>query len=97
MEQDQNLMKHIDMLGHEVEDVVTGFKGVVTTMSYDLYGCIQAIVTPKASKDGSYPQGTWFDVNRLKVTSKKRVMEIPFHNAYVAAGNQGCAVDKPLP
>lgn len=33
-------MKHIDLLGLKAEDKVTGFKGVITTLSFDLYGCV---------------------------------------------------------
>jgi len=44
--------RHVSQLGLKVKDRVTGFEGVVSTMSFDLYGCIQAAVTP-AAKDGT--------------------------------------------
>jgi len=36
--------KHLEMLGKEGFDVVTGFDGVITSVSFDLYGCVQAVV-----------------------------------------------------
>ena len=40
------IKKHLDLLGHKVKDKVSGFQGVVISMSFDLYGCIQADVRP---------------------------------------------------
>lgn len=86
--------EHIDLLGLEVSDAVTGFSGVVTTLSFDLFGCIQAVVTPKA-KDGEVKGGNWFDVNRLEITNNTPVMELPdFSKGYVAEGRKGPA-EKP--
>lgn len=80
---------HINLLGNQVKEKVTGMKGVVTSICFDLYGCIQACVTPnnpdKASK--------WFDVTRLEI--KKRVIEVPsYSRGYIAKGRKGAA-DKP--
>jgi len=81
---------HIDLLGHKVKDAVTGFEGVVTSMSFDLYGCIQAIVTPEVDKKGEKGESHWFDVSRLKVLTKQPVMALPdFEAGYVAAGGKG--------
>ena len=52
----KNIEKHLDLLGRKVEDKVTGIKGVVTSVSFDLYGCIQAVITTPA-KDGEYKSG----------------------------------------
>ena len=41
------IKKHLDLLGYEVEDKVSNFKGVVISISFDLYGCVQADVRPK--------------------------------------------------
>lgn len=71
------LKKHLDLLGLRVEDRVTGFKGVVATVGFDLYGCIQAIVNPGIGKDGKLQESQWFDVNRLRVTSNEQVMARP--------------------
>lgn len=69
---------HIELLGRTAKDRVTGFTGVVTSISFDLYGCIQAAVNPAVDKDQKLPDGRWFDVNRLEVVSKtKRAMQVP--------------------
>jgi hypothetical protein len=66
----------IEYLGREARDRVTNFQGVVTSISFDLYGCVQAIVTPKADESGSKLEDSrWFDVKRL--TLGIRVMDVP--------------------
>lgn len=83
---------HLDLLGLKVKDKVTGFKGVVTSMSFDLYGCIQAIVTPEVNDKGATGDSQWFDVARLTVRSDKPVMDLPdFEQGYVATGKKGPA------
>lgn len=72
-----NLKKHLDLLGMRVEDRVTGFKGVVATVGFDLYGCIQGVVNPGADADGKLRDSQWFDVNRLRVIDDTPVMERP--------------------
>lgn len=68
---------HIDLLGFEVKDKVTNYKGVIVSICFDLYGCVQAAVKPKELRDGMPQDGTWLDVKRLVKTSKSRVMEVP--------------------
>ena len=88
------IKKHLDLLGHEVEDKVSDFTGVVISMSFDLYGCIQADVRPKGlnQDDGKIKTGMWFDVSRLKVLSKKPLMEQPdFVWGQIAEGKKGPA------
>ena len=86
--------KHMQLLGMIVKDKVTNFEGVVTSVSFDLYGCIQAIVCPPAS-GSEIKESRWFDVTRLKVKSKKPVMNLPdFDAGYIAEGKKGPA-EKP--
>lgn len=86
--------KHIVLLGLSVRDAVTGFEGVVDCVSFDLYGCVQAGVIPKA-KDGEIKGSRWFDVTRLEVTSPTPVMSRPdFSAGYIAEGRKGPA-EKP--
>lgn len=69
---------HISLLGKKVRDRVTGFAGVVTSVAFDLPGCIMATVTPDAlDKDGKVQDGRWLDVNRLEITDDNRVMPVP--------------------
>ena len=72
-----NLKKHIELLGKRVECTVTGAKGVVTSITFDLYGCIQALVNPGVDKTGKPQDSHWFDVTRLRITSDKPVMARP--------------------
>lgn len=89
-----HLKKHIDLLGCQVEDRVTGFGGVVASVTFDLYGCIQAIVNPGLDKDGKIGKSEWFDINRLRVVDAEPVMPAPEFDwtpASIAAGGKGCA------
>ena len=90
------IKKHLDLLGFRVEDKVTGMEGIVTSISFDLYGCIQAIVNPGMGKDGKLKDQVWFDVNRLKIIGDKPVMKVPnFDFGPHAEGDQGAA-EKPM-
>lgn len=85
--------KHLNLLGFKVKDKVSDFEGVVISMSFDLYGCIQADVRPTGlDKDGRLVQGNWLDASRLIVLSKKPLMEIPnFEYGEIAEGKKGPA------
>ncbi|RLB11460.1 MAG: hypothetical protein DRG39_04070 [Deltaproteobacteria bacterium] len=87
------MKSYLDLLGHEVEDKVSDYKGVVISISYDLYGRIQADVWPRELGENGLPkQGYWLDVSRLRVVSKKPPMERPsFEQGKVAVGKKGPA------
>lgn len=88
--------KHIDLLGLKCKDSVTGLEGVITSMSFDLYGCVQAIVHPGLDEKGIMQDTLWFDVARLEILDKTPVMKQPdFSQGYVAEGRKGAA-DKPI-
>ena len=92
-----NTQKHLNLLGLKVRDRVTGAKGVVASISFDLYGCIQAVVNPGLDKDGKQMDSSWYDVSRLEVTDPTPVMPRPdFVSGPVAEGRQGAA-EKPAP
>lgn len=87
--------KHLALLGFRVKDKVTGSSGVVSSVGFDLYGCIQAIVNPGLDKDGKPGEQQWFDINRLEVISSTPVMAPPnFDFGPVAEGLKGPA-EKP--
>ncbi len=89
-----NIAKHLDMLGRHAEDRVTGFQGVVASIYFDLYGCVQVIVMPPVDKDGKKTEGQAFDVSRLRITGKP-VMERPdWEFGPIAEGRHGPA-EKP--
>lgn len=87
--------KHLELLGHKATDKVTGVTGVITSVCFDLTGCIQAAVAPKATDDGTIPSSRWFDVPRLTIQTGEPVLEQPdFSKGYVAEGYKG-PCDKP--
>jgi hypothetical protein len=72
----------IQLLGLKAKDRVTGYEGVITTTSFDLYGCVQVALTP-AAKEGAeeIKFGHWFDVNRVEIKCEDRVMPVPDFDA----------------
>lgn len=86
--------KHLNLLGQQMKDRVTGFKGMVDSVCFDAYGCVQATLKPKVDKDGNVPNSIWFDVQRLEV-SGKRLMDVPPHMTTVPGTERGPA-DKPM-
>lgn len=88
----------VDLLGRNAVDKVTGFDGVITSVCFDLYGCVQVVITPPVTPGGDLKSGNWFDVGRVTV-SDEAVMPVPTFAAYgdnTANYDKGCA-DKPLP
>jgi len=89
------VQQHFDLLGKKATDSVTGFHGVVTSVCFDLYGCIQVLLTPTVDEDGKKREGYWMDTTRLTKVGKKPVMQLPDYNqGYVADGKKGPA-EKP--
>lgn len=60
-------------LGEEVKCRVTGFKGIITSMTEYINGCVQCYVTPKQTptqkKEGDYPGGISLDIEQLERVS----------------------------
>lgn len=87
--------KAFELLGCPVKDKVSGYEGTVTSIGFDLYGCIQAVVSQKsqgtAEKGLIIGDAHWFDIKRLTVTGE-RVMEAPNFSMPEIGG-----ADKPLP
>ncbi len=90
------MKQHFDLLGFNVTDVVTGFTGVVTTISFDLFGCVQAIVTPGA-KDQKIEDSRWFDTKRLKRLSNEPVMVAPAFDIVPGGYEKPQPPSQPLP
>lgn len=89
------VQEHLQLLGQKVKDMVTGHEGIVNSVCFDLYGCIQASLDQGFDKEGKRKDAFWFDVCRLKVLDKKPVIERPnFVEGYVAEGRSGAA-EKP--
>jgi hypothetical protein len=92
-----NIQKHLGLLGLRVEDKVTGFKGVVTSLCFDLYGCIQALVHPGLDKEGKHVDQAWLDVGRLTVTKNTPVMDRPNYDFGPQAEGKKGPAEKPKP
>ena len=70
--------RHLSLLGKKVRDRVTQLDGIVESVSFDLYGCVQASFRRSGvDKDGKLYEGYWFDVKRLVVTDDTAVMDVP--------------------
>ncbi len=70
--------------------------GVIDSVCFDLYGCIQVSLKPAVDKDGKIPDSFWFDVTRVDIDDSDRVVDLPnFYQGYVADGKKGPAV-KPM-
>jgi len=65
------------LLGLRCRDKVTGMEGIVTSITFDLYGCIQAILHPGLDSDGKVSETFWFDQNRLEIVNDNPVMDRP--------------------
>jgi hypothetical protein len=87
---------HLAILGFRVRDRVTGQEGIVTSVSFDLFGCIQAVVHPGLDKDGKAKELHWYDILRLEIISEIPCMPQPnFVSGPISEGLQGAA-EKPL-
>lgn len=91
--------KHLDLLGRHVVDRVTSLAGIVTSVSFDLTGCSQALVSPGLKDGGELATQVWLDANRLIVGPGEPVMAPPNYLAMkaAAAGDGTGPVDKPIP
>lgn len=94
------IQETIDLMGRKAKDTITGYDGVITSVSFDLYGCVQAVITPPAKPGEELKHGHWFDVQRLIVeTGTERVMAVPDFKAVARKPEdytQGAQI-KPLP
>lgn len=69
--------KYLDILGHRVYDRITGYSGVATSVSFDLYGCVQVNINPGLTAEGKLGDQYWFDYSRVVVASETKVMDPP--------------------
>jgi hypothetical protein len=71
------MLRDFELLGLKVQDCVTKRIGVVTSLSYDLYGCVQAVLTPFVDGEGKPGESQWYDSKRLQILDAIPVMKIP--------------------
>ena len=89
----ETIQDYLAILGCKVRDRVTDFRGVVESVGFDLYGCVQCVVKPALDEKGDVRDGRWFDIHRLEVLDKAPVMAQP---KFIVGYEKGPA-DKPLP
>jgi len=69
----------LSMLGSDVEDVPTGFKGTAINLIYHLSGCVHVDVQPVGSdKKGEMLSPCNFDIRRLKGKMVPKLSEADF-------------------
>lgn len=79
----------VNMLGYSGKDLVTGMQGIVTSVAFDLYGCIQVCINPGLDKDGKHRESSWYDSTRIEIdTAAERVLPLPLHCAEIIAAAQ---------
>jgi len=71
------MRNEMQYLGCRVKEKVTGLSGIVTSLCFDLYGCVQGLVHPGLDKDGKPAEQHWFDLKRLTVENADPVMPRP--------------------
>ena len=75
VEEEENTKENMNMkteqiiLGSEVEDKVTGFKGIAVARAEYLNGCSRIAVQPMVDKDNKVPDAKYVDEPQLKVIS----------------------------
>ena len=62
-----DLAAYFDLLGRRVRDKVSRQEGVCDSITFDLYGCIQAAIAPPVDKGGKWVDGRYLDVHRIQV------------------------------
>jgi hypothetical protein len=81
-------------MGDQVEDIVSGYSGVVTAFVEYLWGCEQVLVG-RADKDGK-PESEWFDVGRTRIVTRAALSPVQYGEGAKSAGKPTGA-DKPAP
>lgn len=70
-------MQDTSLLGKEVKDKVSGFKGIVVCITTWLNGCVRVNIQPKIDKAGKYPENQCFDIEQVEevglgITKKRK-------------------------
>lgn len=86
---------YLNNLGRKAVDRITEYDGVITSVSFDVNGCIQyCIKKPGTTSEGKLYEGYWFDAARCKLSGS--VVDPPNFesNEPLVNGNKGPA-EKP--
>ncbi len=83
------MQQYMRFLGKTVRDKITGAEGVVTSISFDLYGRVQSMIKRPIDKDGRVPDSFWHDIKRVEIIDNKEVMPVPNFGACQQAPEVG--------
>ena len=67
-----DVVEHDIVLGDEVQDPVTGHKGIAVGRMDFMNGCIKIGVQAVVDKDKKVPDSEWFPAQRLKITKSQK-------------------------
>lgn len=87
----KSLEGYVQLLGLTAKDKVTGCVGVISSVSFDLYGCVQVVVAPGVDKDGKLKDNYLFDVHRMELLPEERKMPVPDFPAIPSEHKKGPA------
>lgn len=88
--------QYLQFLGRQARDKVRGTVGHVTSVCFDLSGCVQVAIAPPVNADGKLPDVCWYDVQRVEVTGD-RVLELPTFRHQATQDGPNGAAEKPAP
>ena len=93
------VMLALAMLGRRGKDKVTGLTGVIVAISFDLYGCVLAVISPGVDKDGKLRESVYFDIQRIDLSDETPVMSPPDYSSYLITPPEHThgAAEKPAP
>jgi len=92
-----NVLKHMEKKKKKGRDKITGVEGVVTSIAFDLFGCIQIVLTLPATKEGKSGDSYLMDIARIEIVDHQRAMELPpfkDDSTLISQGKKG-GIDKP--
>lgn len=85
----------LQILGKKVTDRVTGYSGIVESVTFDLYGCVQAIVRAPVNEKMEMQECRWFDYKRLLDSNEERVMPLPAFELVPGPAERPKSADRP--
>ena len=93
----KSVAEYLTLLGTQQVDRVTHFEGMVDSVCFDAYGCVQASLKPTVNQEGKPQEGYWFDIKRLRPGFEKgrRIMDAPLF-LLTPVGEEIGAAEKPM-
>lgn len=82
-------------LGRKGSDKITGATGVITSVCFDLYGCIQIALHCGLDKDRKPIELFWYDISRIKILDEPAIMAAPSFQGEQPGNYAKGAAEKP--